>query len=291
MRRYPIGRQKLLDDIEVERPRWLKRAEARTAQYVADGDYTGGKEFWSEIKAVYIRLQHEKCAYCETRLQGAAFAIKVHEVEHFRPKQSVKAWPSPSAAHLQGFVPPGPVGSASPVGYYKLAYHPFNYAIACTRCNSTLKSNYFPVGGPRQTDGHDPSLMHGEKPLLVYPISDIDDDPEELITFEGVLAVPKRRSGPDRDRALVTIAFFQLNHQDLTTRRAESLAALWLSLEAMAALPAGHPMAAQYLAAIDRACAPGGEFSACMRAFRDLHGTRPDFARQLGEAANTLTPA
>ena len=182
MVRYPVGRQELIDLINTKRPTWIGRAQTRTAAYALARDYTGGSEFWGEIKDVYIQLQHEKCAYCETKLQGAQYASKVHEVEHYRPKQSVKAWPNLNLTYLANFQAAWATGAESQVGYYQLPYHPFNYAIACTRCNSTLKSNYFPIRGPRDVAGSDPTQMYGESALLIYPISDIDEDPGDLIT-------------------------------------------------------------------------------------------------------------
>lgn len=287
MRRYPIDRQVLIDQINDERPNWIKRAKARTEVYAAAKNYTGGSEFWGDIKKVYIKLQSEKCAYCETKLQGASFASKVHEVEHFRPKQSVKTWPNVNLPYLADFVPPCKTGQESAVGYYQLAYHPFNYAIACTRCNSTLKSNYFPIRGQRDPGGVDPSNMLGEEALLVYPISDIDEDPEEIITFDGVLAVPKHDQGPAYERAVVTIRFFQLNHEDLTTRRASILASLFLSLETLDSNPP-KVIADLHLQAIDRACHPRSEFSSCMKAFRDRFAFDREAARKLGALANKL---
>jgi len=288
MRRYAIDQHALIDQINAKQPTWIRRAQKRTEEYVQARDYTGSTEFWGLIKRVYIDLQHEKCAYCETKLQGAHFASKVHEVEHFRPKGSVNAWPNKKLAYLADFESPCPTGGASKKGYYRLAYHPFNYAIACTRCNSTLKSNYFPVRGKRNVDGGFPTEMMGEDPLLIYPISDIDCDPMDLITFNGVLAVPKHPQGPDYERALITIRFFQLNHEDLTVRRAQILASLWLNLESLQRGPAPD-IADQYQRAIDRACSPASEFSSCMAAFRDLFADDPLSARSLGELANGLT--
>lgn len=287
MRRYAVERQALIDLINQERPTWITRAQQRTGTYADAQDYTGGSEFWGEIKNVYVKLQHEKCAYCETKLQGLRFASKVHEVEHFRPKQSVKPWPNANLEYLADFVPPCNTGTGSAVGYYQLAYHPFNYAIACTRCNSTLKSNYFPVRGVRHPGGADPSQLGGEDALLVYPLSDIDDDPTDLITFDGVLAVPKHDNGPAFERAVVTIRFFQLNHEDLTTRRASILAQLWLNLENLE----GNPPPAlrqKMLRAVDRACSPKGEFSACMSAFRERFEVDRVAASRLGEMADRL---
>jgi hypothetical protein len=284
MVRYPVDPQQLIDLITVEKPNWIGRARVRTQAYAQARDYTGGSEFWGEIKDVYIRLQHEKCAYCETKLQGASYASKVHEVEHFRPKQSVKTWPGTSLTYLANFQPPCAMGTGSTQGYYQLAYHPFNYAIACTRCNSTLKSNYFPVRGPRDLAADDPSQMAGERALLVYPVSDIDEDPQELITFDGVLAIPKHKTGAAFERAVTTISFFQLNHEDLTSRRAEMLGQLWLNLEFLASSPA-LGLQRRLNALIDVTCSPQGQFSSCMKAFRALYASDLSKAKLKGEKA------
>jgi 5-methylcytosine-specific restriction endonuclease McrA len=269
MIRYEIGRQDLIDRIQGHKPNWISRAKTRTEEYARAHDYSAGTEFWGEIKQVYIDLQSEKCAYCETKLQGAALASKVHEVEHFRPKSSVAAWPNHAVAHWKNFTPPCAMGRQSAKGYYHLAYHPFNYAIACTRCNSTLKSNYFPIRGNRRTAIRDPSWLHVEDPLLIYPISDLDDDPATIIAFDGVLAVPKVRTGPKWERAYSVINFFQLNHEDLTSRRAQLLAALWYVLETAAT---GTRVArAQARRHLDAAGASGSEFSGCVFAFRQLY--------------------
>ena len=283
MIRYAISRHELIDRIHAHRPNWIARALARTGVYAQAGDYSGGTDFWGEIKQVYIELQSEKCAYCETKLQGAALASKVHEVEHFRPKASVAVWPNMSVAHWRNFVPPCAMGKASAQGYFRLAYHPFNYAIACTRCNSTLKSNYFPIRGRRQTSAGDPSWLYREDPLLIYPVSDLDDDPATLITFDGVLAVPKHKAGPDWERGYTTINFFQLNHEDLTSRRAQLLAAFWYVLEVAAAgARTARERATRHL---DAACASGGEFSGCVSAFRRLYtSNRPHAEAKAHEA-------
>ena len=69
MIRCAVGRQQLLDDIEAEKPGWLNRAKAATAASAAAGQYVAGSDIWGDIKHVYIRLQHEKCVYCESKLQ------------------------------------------------------------------------------------------------------------------------------------------------------------------------------------------------------------------------------
>jgi hypothetical protein len=288
MVRHAIARARLIELIARERPNWIRRARERTATYARAAGYTGGSEFWGEIKNVYIRLQHEKCAYCETKLQGAVLASKVHEVEHFRPKQSVRAWPDPRLPHLKDFIPSWATGEASASGYHQLAYHPFNYAIACTRCNSTLKSNYFPVRGRREVGGTDPSRMAGEGALLIYPVSDIDDDPRDIVTFDGVLAVPVHGGdGVAYQRAVTTIAFFQLNSEDLALRRAGILLALWMNLQYLATRPSAGSRA-MLEAAVERACAPAGEFSSCSAAFRRRFDTDRPAADRIGRLVHRL---
>lgn len=287
MVRYPIARDELIRRISALSPGWLARALSRTEEYAQAQDYTGGPEFWGQIKQVYIDLQHEKCAYCETRLQGAEYASKVHEVEHFRPKSSVKAWPERNKPAWAAFPAQVATGGPSGQGYYRLAYHPFNYAIACTRCNSTLKSNYFPVRGARDVALADPSWGYAEDPLLVYPVSDIDTDPAQLIAFDGVLAVPKHSTGANFERALTTIYFFDLNHQDLTSRRTEMMALLWSTLESERQSQ-DEPERRFAQDTIAMVCGEAGQFSACMNAFRELYAQDRVQAREKAMRAREL---
>jgi hypothetical protein len=289
MIRYPIEPQVLIDRIAQHKPTWLGRAEQRTQQYLQAQTYTGGAEFWGEIKDVYIDLQHEKCAYCETWLQGKAHASKVHEVEHFRPKSKVRAWPNRKKPAWRDFPPDIATGAGHDTGYFALAYHPFNYAIACTRCNSSLKSDHFPVRGARQPSLLDPSTAHAEDALLVYPISHIDDDPRTLICFEGVLAVPVHASGPQHERALTIIWFFDLNHQDLTTRRAGRIFNLWAALETrrLADTETRRKLAQRVIA---KHLGPSAEFSSCLSDFAQLYANQRDRADEVAELASRLIP-
>lgn len=287
MIRYAVGRQQLLDDIEAEKPGWLQRAKAATAANAAAGHYTAGADIWGEIKRVYIRLQHEKCVYCESKLQGSELAAKVHEVEHFRPKSRLRAWPGSASRLPPGYTAPCPTGGPSDVGYYLLAYHPFNYAIACTRCNSTLKSDWFPVRGKRKVRLADPSWGHAEDPLLIYPISDLDDDPASLIGFDGVLPEPVTTDLQKAQRAAVTITFFALDAEDLTSRRASILFPLWIVLRAQAQT-ADPQLAADAAGAVKAICAPAAEFSACAASFKALFAADPTKAAALAQAARGL---
>jgi len=279
MIRYPVDRQKLLNLIQAKKASWLSDAQARTAAYAQSKDYTGGAEFWGDIKQVYIDLQHEKCAYCETKLQGRILASKVHEVEHFRPKSSIKAWPDRKRKYWKDFPAHILTSGAHPKGYYLLAYHPYNYAIACTRCNSTLKSNYFPVRGSRNVTLADPAKGASEDALLIFPLMDIDDDPSNLIEFDGVLAVPRHAAGALHERAVTTIWFFQLNHEDLTIRRAEMIGLLWNALEQ--ARTATDPEDQRFAQdTVEQACSARAQFSSCMASFRRLYGMNRERARE-----------
>lgn len=288
MIRYEIDPAELIARIDRHNPRWIARARARKDDYAAAKAYTGGPEFWGQIKDVYIDLQHEKCAYCEMKLAGKAYGAKVHEVEHFRPKSRVRPWPA-GIARLAAYVAPCPTGAASTSGYYLLAYNPFNYAIACTRCNSSLKSDYFPVRGIRNITEEDVGKLGSEQPLLVYPISSVDADPEALITFDGVMAVPKHDDGPEFERGRVTIDFFDLNHQDLTTRRAEVIGPLYMALRyrALAKAPAQQREFDDHIAAYVSA---KSAFSACAKAFLALYTVDRARATLLGMEAEKLRP-
>lgn len=285
---YPVDPAELIARIEKEKPGWLERARIRKEEYAKAGMYTEGSEFWGDIKGVYIALQHEKCAYCEMKLAGKAYAAKVHEVEHFRPKSRLRAWPG-DIKRLKGYKAPCATGGASAGGYYLHAYNPFNYAIACTRCNSSLKSDYFPVRGTRNFHDDDAGLMRSEDPLLVYPIAGLDTDPAELITFVGVLAVPVHASGPAYERAEVTIRFFDLNHEDLTTRRAEVIASLYLALRGRE-LAVDAADIADFGDGIARYLSPATGFSACAAAFHALYKKNRRLAVQIGREAQKLLP-
>ncbi len=288
MIRITSSQQDLYDAIAAESPAWITRAGKRTSDYKKLGRYGGGSEFWGDIKGVYIDLQHEKCAYCETKLAGKVLASKVHEVEHFRPKARVRKWPAKPKNGVVPFVPPCKVGRANGSGYFLLAYHPLNYLIACTRCNSTLKSDYFPIRGRRHVRGGDPSNLKAEDPLLLYPLSDIDVDPYDLIRFDGVLAVPANKRGKKFERAVVTIEFFQLNHEDLTTRRAQVIAILWDALRTMDVRGLPRDLLDSHERGIELAMAGRSEFSACARDFVALYKSDNALAKRYGELAHKL---
>ncbi len=246
------------------------------------GDF---QALWAEIKDTYIELQHSKCAFCEKPLEGRI----EQDVEHFRPKAKVEPWAVPSDL-IPEFIEAGvsiaqPDDGSSEPGYRFLAYHPFNYAAACKPCNSVLKKNFFPVAKPRKTEAKRPPSLAAEKPLLIYPIGQLDEDPETLITFiEGVVPQPAKRSGFGRLRALVTIAIFRLGdpirRKVFYQQRAEAIQYLYLSLKGIqeGSDPAFVEAATKLVAGMLRPAAP---FANCLRSFNRLFRDSPDKADQV----------
>ena len=181
MIRYPISEADLDNRIDSLVPQWRTRAGERIAHFVSVGRYDESGAIWSEIKPVYMELQHFKCGYCEKWLESIDYGAIEHDMEHYRPKSSVKAYPREYDFRT---------GDAWAMGYFRLAYHPLNYLTACKTCNSGLKSNYFPIAATRIDGANHPRGLVREQPFLLYPISDLDDDPEDLIGFDGITAIP-----------------------------------------------------------------------------------------------------
>jgi len=126
----------------------------------------------------------------------------------------------------------GPPGT----GYYWLAYHIGNYAVACKDCNTIRKANYFPIAGTeRGSPEADIVVLNAkEKPFLLYPLGDIDDDPETLLEFDGVIAKPRYADGHSHLRAQVTIDFFKLNsREELWRDRFRTIREVWFSFQTL----------------------------------------------------------
>lgn len=287
MIRYPITKAELEAAVESEKRGWLAKARQKTDGFRTAGEFNepASRNSWSEIKAAYIRLQKNKCAYCERTFGHDRRSRIEHDVEHFRPKSSVKAWPTEGSNLSYNFA----TGDASDKGYYLLAYDIFNYTTACKTCNSILKVNHFPVLAARQIGSDDFVALKNEKPLLVYPIGDLDDDPEGLITFEGFLPVPKFKRGERYRRARVTIDLFELDtREDLLKARATIIGWLWMALRLLQTPGADAEDRADALKLVGLAKSPAAAHTNCARAFSKLYEQDIAKARQYKDRAAAL---
>jgi len=280
--RYGISPASIHSAINKVDAKWFANAAAVLAGLPNPAKSSDFKPLWSKIKGVYIELQHSKCCFCEKPLEGKV----EQDVEHFRPKAEVKPWKVPSRLSAQGVAVQQPTDGSSEPGYSQLAYSPFNYAIACKTCNSTLKKNFFPIEGTRDSTATDPAKMDGEKALLIYPIGAVDDDPEQLIEFEALSPVPKKASGFNRRRALVTIEVFRLDdnsrRRPLFKLRATFVWLLFLELERRANARSVIQRQKDQ-AAIEMLTSPEMPFANCLRSFERLYGSDQARAEAIAE--------
>jgi hypothetical protein len=230
----------------------------------------------------------QKCAFCERKLESQEFGAGEQAVEHFRPKGRVMPWRATEAVRKRS-IPIATVKKGQN-GYYWLAYHPFNYSAACHPCNSSLKGDRFPISGTYAATG-DPRSLQAEEPLLIYPLGDFDDDPEDLIEFNGASPVPKHKSGRKFHRAFVTIEFFRLDDSvgrgNLFKERARIICALQGALDVLAGQPTASRKA-RAEAILDRLIMSNSPHSNCARSFLRLAKSDPNAAASLADAAAAL---
>ncbi len=280
-----ITSEELLRLIEQEVPGWLERA-ARLTRRVRQRRRFDGPGIWSEVKTVYMKLQHHKCAYCERYMAEGSHANIEYDVEHFRPKNRVTPWPDKETARDLRIR--YKVNAGATKGYPLLAHDPRNYAVTCKVCNTPLKADHFPIDGKPSDAGSDiTKLDEEERPLLIFPMDTGSPSPEELISFEGIVPVPARRGGYDRKRAQVTIDFFRLHRRpNLWAERAHLLVLLWGKLqdEKTGTLEQRRD-AKEVLARARQADFP---HAGCARAFLSLHARDPVKAKEYYRAAHEM---
>ena len=122
--------------------------------------------------------------------------------------------------------------------------------------------------------------MAGERPFLLYPIGDTDDDPEDLIEFAG-LSPQAKGAGFRRQRALVTIWLFELNRQWLQKDRAMEISRYFLALEGAGRSPRDK-IARDSEKSIQYMDSPRARHANCLRWFRRLY----DSDRAAAEASS-----
>ncbi len=167
---------------------------------------------------------------------GSATKVAVdYDIEHYRPKNRVTPWPSDELmdrrANIRSYVARVATGYSN--GYLRFAFDPFNYLVSCKVCNSSYKSDCFPIAGiPDSLTTDRASLDAREKPLLLFPLGERADDPGEYLFFRGPLIGPRPVDSEKRLRAQVVIDFFELDtREDLLESRCEIILLLWPQLE------------------------------------------------------------
>lgn len=283
-----LTRQTLEGLIDTHDPAWRGKAATRTAASIQAGRFSEGTSIWGDVKLVFMALQKRRCIFCERPLAAGQPGRFEQDVENFRPKNAVKAWP-PSAKGTASPKYPFPTGAASASGYFWLAHEIENYAAACKPCNSARKSSYFPIKGARGSAPNDVRALNAiERPLLIYPLTDADDDPATLIAFEGISARPVHASGDGHDRAIVTIDFFDLNgREELWEDRFRAIQTVFLAMEVLStsAAPGSRAVAQR---ALDDATADHGPQASCARSFLALMKSDAGKAWAMFQAADSF---
>jgi hypothetical protein len=201
-----------------------------------DSYRTSAGEHWSQLKPLFLELQSYKCCYCETEIGGridkrtGKRPTVSQDIEHFRPKDQVKRWDFPPAWNN----PPN-LTDAPSKGYPWLRHNLENYALSCKDCNTIYKGVHFPILKQHSNYGIEPGprQLAEEEPLLIFPVSDGDSDPKEILTFLGWDVVPHprlTRQDVDYWRAVACIELYGLNRDDLLFRRLrviQHLGAAW----------------------------------------------------------------
>lgn len=288
MIRYTITPEELRKRIGDTDPNWYTKAAALRAKLPAKPTSKSFPSLWSDIKEVYIKLQSSKCIYCETKIEGDIS----NDIEHFRPKAKVSPWKVPGWLAKAGLVTTNLINPKGDPGYYHLAYEPLNYAASCKFCNSVLKKSLFPIRGKWQTNGTDPRLLKGELPLLIYPISTYDQDPETLIRFVGMHPEPAVAKGkPGYFRAVATIELFRLDNADrrkeLFISRALVIDQLHGHLETRRTSPPGlaKARAERWIQILLDSTLP---HTNCLRCLERLHASDPVKAQAMVDDALTF---
>lgn len=288
MIRIAISSKSLKAKIQTHDETWFQRAKELLASLPAKPKSKDFKSLWTDIKPVFTTLQHSKCMYCETLLEGAIS----NDIEHFRPKAKLTNWKVPKALTVAG-ITVTPLPGKPSAGYRKLAYHHENYGVSCKFCNSVLKKNLFPIAGTRNLNGTDPKKMKGEKQLLIFPIGSFDTAPEKLIEFDGLLAKPLDSAHKfGRQRALVVIELFALNdavrRKELFQARARLLDHLHSKLLALesGATAAIRQDAEEWIELLTGGATPR---SSCLVSFQKLFQSRREQAdRVIADAKHFL---
>lgn len=278
MIRYPYDAETVAAEIREADSKWFDKASKRTRALVKAGRFEERSSIWSKVKPAYMRLQMNKCVFCERQFENPDYGTIEFDVEHFRPKSSVGTWPDP--VRHPGLRYDFETGLPAPDGYYWLAYDVLNYAASCKVCNTTFKLNYFPVAGERGPASATVADLAAERPFLCYPIGTVDDDPEDLVTFVATTAIPAARNGHAARRGRLIIDFFGLNEREQLHRQRAQMISLFGP--ALSAVSNGTATDGDRRL-IERMGSPILPHAGCLRAFKRLWNEDEPTARQAFE--------
>jgi len=150
----------------------------------------------STVKEELVRLQDDKCCFCEAKITHISYG----DVEHFRPK----------AGWVQDNEP------LNKPGYYWLAYDWENLFLSCQICNQRYKKNYFPLADNSKRAKSHKDNIDAEEPLFIHPAK---ENPEKFIAFKDEVPVTVNND-PRGDR---TIKELGIDREKLNDRRRERL--------------------------------------------------------------------
>ena len=186
---------------------WLKKVKAINAELLKNKKVhqhhqyiEKNKKLWADddLKEFLLKLSKDKCWYTEVK-HGADYP----EIEHFRPKKSVKDENSVVISD----------------GYYWLAFNLTNYRISKPMPNRK-KGTFFPVIDETKRAKSCNQCHLDERPWFLDPLAPRD---HMLLGFnDNGKAVPENGTSPfQKNRVIFTITHFGLNHVLLNRRRKE----------------------------------------------------------------------
>lgn len=191
--------------------KWIRDCQEETQKVIGAFD-RGEKPIISDlykrkaIKNTYFASKNApfygRCAYCETPIADTQYI----QIEHFRPKAGIKN-ENGNVVNLKNSS--GLETDIPHHGYYWLTYDWHNLVPSCAICNQP-KSTIFPViGNHAQSVGEEVN----ESPLLINPISDLDEDnPENHLAVDFETGIMQPVNDSPRGRACINL--FNLNGRD-----------------------------------------------------------------------------
>jgi uncharacterized protein (TIGR02646 family) len=204
----------------------------------------------ASVKDELRKVQHQKCAFCESKFSHVGHG----DVEHLRPKGGYKQRNGDRLRYP---------------GYYWLAYEWSNLFYSCQLCNQRFKRNQFPLENPHQRAHCHHDDIGAEKPLLVDPAA---VDPSQFVTFRK--EYPRSVNGNPIGRK--TIAVLGLNRKELIEVRRDRLRTIRAFLQVRAhleqqiaksgATPADRKQLAKINAELDALTQDAEQFAGMARA-------------------------